>query len=100
MLVKVSRRGPSVQKCDEFVFHLFKLDPPCAHRYSREAYLELIDHVQSVIPGVALSSDFIAGFCGETEADHEDTMSPPQAGQVQLCLPLRLQYEKREYNFT
>ncbi|XP_801957.4 CDK5 regulatory subunit-associated protein 1 [Strongylocentrotus purpuratus] len=43
--------------------------------YSREAYLELVDHVQTAIPGVALSSDFIAGFCGETEEDHEDTMS-------------------------
>lgn len=43
--------------------------------YSREAYLELVDHVRSTIPDVALSSDFIAGFCGETEKDHEDTMS-------------------------
>ncbi|XP_071506956.1 mitochondrial tRNA methylthiotransferase CDK5RAP1-like [Diadema antillarum] len=43
--------------------------------YSREAYIELVDHVRAYIPGVALSSDFIAGFCGETEADHEDTMS-------------------------
>jgi len=43
--------------------------------YTREAYLELIDTVQSIIPEVALSSDFIAGFCGETEADHEDTLS-------------------------
>ncbi|XP_054752838.2 mitochondrial tRNA methylthiotransferase CDK5RAP1-like [Lytechinus pictus] len=43
--------------------------------YSRESYLKLVDHVRSVIPGVALSSDFIAGFCGETEEDHKDTMS-------------------------
>ncbi|XP_041463387.1 mitochondrial tRNA methylthiotransferase CDK5RAP1-like [Lytechinus variegatus] len=43
--------------------------------YSRESYLELVDHVRSVIPGVALSSDFIAGFCRETEEDHKDTMS-------------------------
>ena len=26
-------------------------------------------------PDVTLSSDFIAGFCGETEADHEQTLS-------------------------
>lgn len=43
--------------------------------YTREAYLELIDTVQSMIPDVALSSDFIAGFCGETETEHEDTLS-------------------------
>jgi len=43
--------------------------------YSREAYLQLIDTVHSIIPDVALSSDFIAGFCGETEEEHRDTVS-------------------------
>jgi len=43
--------------------------------YSREAYLQLIDDVKSTIPDVALSSDFIAGFCGETEDDHLQTLS-------------------------
>lgn len=43
--------------------------------YSREAYLSLVEHARSVLPGVSISSDFISGFCGETEADHEDTLS-------------------------
>ena len=43
--------------------------------YSREAYIELIDTVRSTIPDVALSSDFIAGFCQETPQEHEDTLS-------------------------
>ncbi|CAM9365651.1 unnamed protein product [Scytosiphon promiscuus] len=43
--------------------------------YSREAYLSLVEHVRAVIPGVSISSDFISGFCGETEADHRDTLS-------------------------
>jgi tRNA A37 methylthiotransferase MiaB len=43
--------------------------------YSREAYMELIDTVHEIIPDVALSSDFIAGFCGETEEEHHDTVS-------------------------
>ncbi|XP_041096105.1 CDK5 regulatory subunit-associated protein 1 [Polyodon spathula] len=43
--------------------------------YTREAYLELVDHIRSVIPEVSLSSDFIAGFCGETEEDHLQTVS-------------------------
>lgn len=38
--------------------------------YTREAYDALVDHVRASIPGVALSTDMIAGFCGETEADH------------------------------
>ncbi|NWT11759.1 CK5P1 protein, partial [Vireo altiloquus] len=44
--------------------------------YTREAYLELVHHVRDSIPGVlSLSSDFIAGFCGETEEDHQQTVS-------------------------
>lgn len=43
--------------------------------YTREAYLSLVDNMRSRIPGVAISSDFIAGFCGETETEHQDTLS-------------------------
>jgi tRNA A37 methylthiotransferase MiaB len=43
--------------------------------YTTDVYLELVDRVRRIIPGVALSSDFIAGFCGETEQDHEATVA-------------------------
>lgn len=43
--------------------------------YTREAYLELIDRAKTFIPSVALSSDFICGFCGETEEEFEDTIT-------------------------
>ena len=43
--------------------------------YTREAYIDLISRARAMIPGVALSSDFISGFCGETEEEHEDTLS-------------------------
>ena len=43
--------------------------------YTREAYIGLIDSVRSVIPDVAISSDFIAGFCDESESEHRDTLS-------------------------
>ncbi|ELT94625.1 hypothetical protein CAPTEDRAFT_178593 [Capitella teleta] len=42
--------------------------------YTLESYMELVEHILSIIPDVALSSDFIAGFCGETEEDHEATL--------------------------
>ena len=43
--------------------------------HTRESYLELVDHIRTTIPGVALSSDFICGFCGETDEQFEDTMT-------------------------
>ncbi|KAM4623052.1 mitochondrial tRNA methylthiotransferase CDK5RAP1 [Discoglossus pictus] len=43
--------------------------------YTREAYLDLIGNIRECIPGVSLSSDFIAGFCQETEDDHQETLS-------------------------
>lgn len=38
--------------------------------YGREAYDALVSSVRSQLPGVALSTDMIAGFCGETEDEH------------------------------
>jgi len=43
--------------------------------YTREQYLDLIDTMRDIIPGVTLSTDIITGFCDETEEEHEDTMS-------------------------
>ncbi|XP_044153347.1 mitochondrial tRNA methylthiotransferase CDK5RAP1 isoform X2 [Bufo gargarizans] len=43
--------------------------------YTREAYLDLVQNIQAHIPGVSLSSDFITGFCQETEDDHQQTLS-------------------------
>jgi len=45
------------------------------HRgYSRERYLELIAELQEAVPDVALSTDLIVGFPGETEADFAQTL--------------------------
>ncbi|XP_058834550.1 CDK5RAP1-like protein [Topomyia yanbarensis] len=43
--------------------------------YTREAYLNLVKEVRAVIPNVTLSSDFICGFCGETDEEFADTIS-------------------------
>ena len=43
--------------------------------YDREYYLERIQTIKNVIPDIALSTDILSGFCGETEQDHQDTLS-------------------------
>ncbi|KAL7608378.1 hypothetical protein Lser_V15G12388 [Lactuca serriola] len=43
--------------------------------YTREAYLELVHKIRSIIPDVGLTSDFICGFCDETEEEHNDTLT-------------------------
>lgn len=43
--------------------------------YDREAYLSLFKRAKEIIPGVTISTDIITGFSGETEAEHEDTLS-------------------------
>lgn len=43
--------------------------------HNREEYMALIDRVRTIVPGCGLSQDLIAGFPGETEEDHQQTLS-------------------------
>lgn len=62
--------------------------------YTREAYMELIDTVQSTIPDVSFSSDFISGFCGETDEEHQDTISLMKS--IQFDQAFMFAYSMRE----
>ena len=44
-------------------------------KYDREWYLERVDKIRSVMPDCGITTDVIAGFSGETEQDHADTLS-------------------------
>jgi len=48
-------------------------------RYTRESYLDLVARVRATLPEVALSTDMIVGFPGETAADFDDTLSLTEA---------------------
>ena len=43
--------------------------------YSREWYLDRINSIRKYMPDCAISTDIITGFCGETEEQHQDTVS-------------------------
>ena len=49
--------------------------------YTREWYLSKVARIKEIMPECTVSSDIIAGFCTETEQDHQDTISIMQAAQ-------------------
>lgn len=44
-------------------------------RYDREKYIDIINKLKSACPDIAITTDIIVGFPGETEAEFEDTIS-------------------------
>jgi tRNA-2-methylthio-N6-dimethylallyladenosine synthase len=48
-------------------------------RYTRESYLDLVERIRARLPEVALSTDMIVGFPGESERDFEETLSLTRA---------------------
>jgi tRNA-2-methylthio-N6-dimethylallyladenosine synthase len=52
--------------------------------YTREWYLAKVARIKEIMPDCSISTDIIAGFCTETEQDHEDTISLMQAAEYDL----------------
>src|SRR2546421_1229007 len=57
---------PAQSGCNDVLKHMKRL-------YTVEYYREMLARCRERVPGVAISSDFIVGFCGETEASFEST---------------------------
>ena len=43
--------------------------------YTREWYLQRISAIRNIVPQCAISTDIMVGFCGETNSDHQETLS-------------------------
>jgi tRNA-2-methylthio-N6-dimethylallyladenosine synthase len=50
-------------------------------RHTREEYLELVTRLRETMPDIALSTDMIVGFPGETDEDFDDTLSLTEAAR-------------------
>lgn len=52
--------------------------------YDREWYMNKVDRIYEIIPDCAISSDMIAGFCTETEEEHQETLSIMEHAQYSM----------------
>lgn len=52
--------------------------------YTREWYMKKVDEIRSILPECSITADIIAGFCTETEEDHQDTLSVMEYSQYDL----------------
>jgi len=61
--------------------------------YDREWYMERVEAIRRIIPECGISTDIITGFCSETEAEHQDTLSIMD--QVQYDYAYMFAYSER-----
>jgi tRNA-2-methylthio-N6-dimethylallyladenosine synthase len=61
--------------------------------YTRDWYLNRIEAIKRIMPECTISTDFIAGFCTETEEDHRDTLLLME--QVQFDYAFMFKYSER-----
>ncbi len=61
--------------------------------YDREWYINRIEAIRSIVPDCAVSSDIIAGFCTETDEDHQDTLS--MMAWADYCMSYMFIYSER-----
>jgi tRNA-2-methylthio-N6-dimethylallyladenosine synthase len=62
-------------------------------KYTRDQYLERIKAIRNSLPGCAISTDIITGFCDETEKDHQETLSLME--EVQFDYAFMFRYSER-----
>ena len=63
-------------------------------RYSRRSFLDTVERARRMVPGIALSTDVIVGFPGETEEDFQETLA--LLGQVRFDDAYLYRYSSRD----
>jgi tRNA-2-methylthio-N6-dimethylallyladenosine synthase len=66
--------------------------------YSREWYMNRVDAIRRILPDCAITSDIIAGFCGETDEEHQDTLS--MMDYVRYDMSYMFKYSERPGTFA
>ena len=61
--------------------------------YTREWYLNRIEAIRTILPGCAISTDIITGFCGETEEEHQATLT--LMDEVKYDMAFMFKYSER-----
>ena len=69
-------RSPSAEACGKRLDRTLKR---MLRRYTRERFLEVVSALRAAVPGIALTTDLIVGFPGETEEDFLETISLVEA---------------------
>ena len=98
--------------CDEVIFAIRDLDKVCKHLhlpfqagssrvlkamnrgYTKEEFLDLIGRIKTAVPGIALTTDIMVGFPGETEEDFTDTLDVVR--KVRFAGAFTFLYSKRQ----
>lgn len=62
--------------------------------YDRNSYIDLFRRARAIIPEVSISTDMISGFCGETEEEHQETLSLME--ELQFDQAFMFAYSDRE----
>ena len=66
--------------------------------YTRAWYLDRIASIRRILPEATLSTDLIAGFCGETEEEHQETLSLMR--EVRYDLAFMFKYSERPKTYA
>jgi len=66
--------------------------------YTRQAFSELVARLRTAIPGLALSTDLMVGFCSETAEDHRETLALMR--EVQFDSAFMFRYSDRSMTYA